>query len=251
MNYLIIGNWKMYLTYAQAVAWAHLNKQELHSLARATNNELVLCPSFDALSDISKIIKTTGIALGAQDCAAHEHGAYTGQVSAKSLKEVGCSYCIVGHSEARHYQQLDNQTVAQKMVQVRKAGLTPIVCVGEHKDAYEAKETFHIIAEQLAPVLLGYKNSPAHEDPLVIAYEPIWAIGTEVTPDNEYLKAVYQFILSTCQEAGLQRTPLLLYGGSVSSENIQTLAKVKEIQGFLIGGASINFQKFKKIVELI
>lgn len=249
MPYLIVGNWKMYFTYAQAVAWARQHQEDLQSLVRETEHKLVLCPSYEAISDIYKIIKTTGVAIGGQDCAPHDRGAYTGQVSATSLKQIGCSYCIIGHSETRLYQHVDNKMVAHAAEQALKNGLTPIVCVGEHKDQYEAKETFHVIAEQLAPVLLMYKNYEGER--LCIAYEPVWAIGTGKVPHNTYLHDVYEFIKSLFTEVGLQRTPLLLYGGSVDPQTIEQLCKVPQIEGFLIGRASTDFKTLKKIVKLV
>ncbi len=275
---LIVGNWKMYLSYHQSVAWLNSHKDELDILMKDTHHQLVLCPSFDALGASINMLEPLPpspeamadrqltpnsplilsdlrsksyrrIRIGAQDCSAHKEGPYTGQVCAQSLKEIGCSYVIIGHSETRKGIKNSTQLTVQKTTLSYENNLIPIVCVGETKDKYLAGTGLKVIEEQLRPLLEIYKKQNERE--LIIAYEPIWSIGTGIIPDTEYLNSVYSYIIKRCSKMGIQRVPLLLYGGSVDEATILKLRHVSLIQGYLIGKASTDFQKLKKIVKLV
>lgn len=245
---LIVGNWKMYLSYHQAVAWLTTHKDELNILIKDTHHQLVFCPSFDALGSTITSVTRTNIKIGAQDCSAYAAGPYTGQVCAQSLKEIGCSYVIIGHSETRKSIKNSTQLSVLKTALAYENNLTPIVCVGETKDKYLAGTGLKVIEEQLRPVLETYKTQTKE---LIIAYEPIWSIGTGMIPETAYLNSIYSYIIKRCSKMGIQRVPLLLYGGSVDETTILKLRDVPLIQGYLIGKASTDFQKLKKIVKLV
>ncbi len=250
MPALIIGNWKMYLNYTESVAWFAKHSNELQILQQQRGHTLIICPSYDSLSSIASTIQPRKLALGAQDCSAYANGPYTSQVSAQSLKEIGCSYVLIGHSETRKNLKGTIEASLLKTKQALAHDLTPIICIGESQDKYKAGTTLKFIEEQIRPILELYKiNHP--EKQLVIAYEPMWSIGTGVIPSNEHLETVYSYLIKRASKIGIQRAPLLLYGGSVDEANISTLKKVPQINGYLIGKASTDFQKFKKIVELI
>lgn len=257
---LIICNWKMYFHHSQAVAWFKMHQEELSTLMSSSLHHMVICPSYDAIAPIANIqslhspkglVGKNGfnkISIGAQDCSAYNEGPYTSQVSAQSLKEIGCSYVIIGHSETRKNQKDTTETSVLKTIQAYEHNLTPIVCIGETRDKYTAGSTLNVLEEQVRPLLELYKKYTKN---LVIAYEPVWSIGTNQIPDNEHLERVYDYILRKCARLEIQRIPLLLYGGSVDEEVISRLKAVPEIQGFLIGKASTDFQKLKKIVKLV
>lgn len=227
---IYIANWKTYLSHNQAIAWCRNNAQGLENLT--TKADLIICPNFTALAQIQPFLDTT--ALGAQNCSAFEPGAHTGDVNAGSLKEVGVSYCIVGHSECRKQNNETPEMVAQKVIRLLEVGITPILCVS---DEFKA---------ELQPVLEMLKEN-TH---LIIAYEPISAIGTGNTADNATIEAVIGSIKREFQTKAPTVSLSLVYGGSVSPESIQKLKTISCLDGFLIGKASTDFQKLKNIVEL-
>ncbi len=206
----------------------------------------MLCPSYPALFSLNELLADSPIQLGAQNCSPHEEGAYTGQVSARSLKEAGCSYCIVGHSEVRRYLHASDMDVAHAAYNLCSQNIEPIICIGETQEAREAQRTMHIIEAQLEPVLGILKNTTK---PIIIAYEPVWAIGTGTVPELSYLQDIFNKIhaLISKTHKGAWR---LIYGGSVSESTIAALSRISHLSGFLIGGASLDFQNFEKIVSL-
>lgn len=238
MTYIIVANFKMYFSHDQTLRFI-----KEHDVSIFKKHELVICPSFDSLSDAKQLLQKSSIKLGAQDCSSFESGAYTGQVSARSLREIGCSYCIVGHSETRSYFKLTDNDVAEKVAQLVHENITPIICIGETQHEYAQQQTMSILDKQLKPILNMINQMKSMT--LCIAYEPIWSIGTGVIPPNEHLHTVYQHLE---KQLGKKDSIRLLYGGSINEKNIQAVKLIPGIQGFLIGKASTDFQELKKIV---
>ena len=244
---LFVANWKMNKDFASAIDFCIDHKIELQQLSSQSGTEIVLCPSFSALFSIAEILSDTLISVGAQTVSAHEKGAYTGQVSALSLKEAGCEYCIVGHSEQRQFGCISNEDVGQQVARLIKHEIQPIICIGETKEAYEADQSLAILEQQLKPILLSVTQS---NFPFSIAYEPIWSIGTGIIPEHDYLNEIFDWLAQKVKDAQLSNSWRLLYGGSVNPDNAAILKKISLIHGFLIGGASLDFQKLKNLVLL-
>lgn len=242
---IYISNWKMAMPYEQAIEFIKSNSHEIQNFFNA-NTSIIVCPSFVALVPLIQLSRDT-VFMGAQDCSAYERGSFTGQVSAKDLSEIGVRYCIVGHSERRTLCHETDSEVAQKVEQLIKVGLTPIICVGETLQEREAGITTIILGDQLLPIFEVLKKHA--EKTAIIAYEPIWAIGTGQIPTNQEIEMVFEFIISSAEKHGLKDCLKLVYGGSVNEYNAQKLKKIPLLDGFLIGSASLDFQKLKKIVS--
>ena len=248
---LFVANWKMQLSFDESLQFCEDHEEELAALDASCAHRLVLCPSFPALYPIATILRVTSIALGAQQCSSYRQGAYTGEVSAQTLAQVGCSYCIVGHSERRRYFYETSKDIAEKVVQLSTAGINPIICIGEERGQYESKKTFSVLDKQLAPIINHLQTleiMPAH---IYIAYEPVWAIGTGNIPTTSYLDEIFNYLAEYC----FMNLPdvthsSFLYGGSVNEETIVPLSTLDWLNGFLIGGASLDFQKFKNMISL-
>jgi len=245
-NFLVfVANWKMTMPSTKAINFCMDNRSALADLV-GLSSQLVICPSFPVLEPIIKILKQTNVNIGAQNCSRYKEGAYTGEVSSRSLAEIGCKYCIVGHSERRHYFGETNKDVAQKTEQLIVNNIQPIICIGETKQEYDNQETFRVLKQQLAPVCQVITQST----PLIIAYEPIWTIGTGIVPDKDYLMNIFSWLFDYMQQQIIHNDIRFLYGGSVSESNVGLIKKIPFIGGFLIGGASTNFQMLQKIVLL-
>lgn len=236
---LFVANWKMNKPFSEALSFSQEYKSGLNELS-TDRKEVVVCPSFPALFPLAQLFADTMVSIGAQNCSAHEKGSYTGQVSAHSLKEVGCEYCIIGHSEQRNYCGQTNEEIAQKTAQLVRHEIQPIICIGESEQEYKDKKAFDILTTQLKPIIPQLKDKPC-----VIAYEPVWSIGTGIVPEASYLAEVVAWVKTQVPDSCR-----LLYGGSVDDENAAQLLQIEGIDGFLIGGASLDFQKFQKIVSL-
>ncbi len=249
MPYLYVANWKMNLSFTQSINFCKNNLDALQQLSSDTT-DIVLCPSFIALAPIAEIFKNHSIAIGAQDCSEHESGAYTGEVSAVSLAEIGIKYCIVGHSERRMYHHETTEKIVKKIKLLYADTIIPIICIGEAQEYFEYKKTYTILTEQLEPILTTIAQQQEHSKHLIIAYEPIWSIGTGIIPTPQQLTAVCAWITEHIKLHLPDHTMQLLYGGSVNQNNIATLKKIPPINGFLIGGASTDFEQFKKIITL-
>lgn len=239
---LIIANWKAYFSYAQAIEWMELYGKELHELMkRNNNNSLVLCPSFDALACI--VAPSKHLLWGAQDCSPYEAGAYTGEVLAQSLAQIGCSYCLIGHTERRLLFHETTLAIILKLEQLITYNITPIICIGENEQEYQADNAQNIITAQLTPILeYAQKQEIPH---LHIAYEPLWSIGTHEIPPKDHLDRMATHIQKLTNKHAIKST--LLYGGSINSSTIDPLY-FEHFQGFLIGKASTDFQELKKII---
>jgi len=221
-------------------------KNKLQQLQTHHNAPIILCPTYPALFPVAQQLEDTDIAVGAQDCSTHIQGAFTGQVDALSLQQAGCTYCIVGHSERRQSGDT-NEMVAEKTMRILEQGMTPIICIGETKDQFENKETYHILEAQLQTVFQKLQKNRSYT--CIIAYEPVWSIGTGVIPQPQYLLEVFAWLRAFIDEQVPYIKAKIVYGGSVDKTNISQLKKINHINGFLIGGASLDFQKLQNIVE--
>jgi triosephosphate isomerase len=213
------------------------------------NADVAICPPFVYLPQAAELLASSTTAWGAQNCSQHASGAYTGEVSAPMLKEFGCKYVILGHSERRAIYRENNDEIAQKFVAVKAAGLVPILCVGELLVEREAGKTETVVAEQLDAVLnvAGIENF----ENAVIAYEPVWAIGTGVTATPEQAQQVHDFIRQRLAEknSSIAEKIQILYGGSVKHDNAAELFAKPDIDGGLIGGASLQVDSFLGICK--
>ena len=242
---LIIANWKMNRgTAAEAKAFC----AEFLALLQPSNVSIVLCPPFTALEATANLLASSQVALGAQNCHEAIDGAYTGEVSAKFLKELGCSCVLLGHSERRQYQKEDDALINRKIMRALALGLTPVVCVGESLEEREANFTFQKISNQLEASLGSLDCLDVGR--LVLAYEPIWAIGTGKTATPSQAQDVHAFIRGWLVDhfAEVAESVILLYGGSVKSSNAKELMAQPDIDGALVGGASLVAKEFWEIV---
>jgi triosephosphate isomerase (TIM) len=244
---LIVGNWKMNGLRSDGVALA----SALASLMKGRSKqafEMVVCPPFTVLADVGKAIAGGGIALGAQDCHAAEKGAHTGDISAAMLADLGCRFVIVGHSERRTDHGEVDAIVKAKAEAVVACGLTAIVCIGETEAERDAGNTLHVVKARLAGSLPG-KASAAN---VVVAYEPVWAIGTGRTPSDDEVQEVHTLIRVQLADAlGNKEAERLrvLYGGSMKPDNAGALLALPDVDGGLIGGASLKSRDFWEIAE--
>ena len=247
---IVAGNWKMNKTFDEAQA---LVSELVNMIRDEVNNkaEVVLCPSFPFLGSVSKaILGQDNIHLGAQNCHQKESGAYTGEVSADMLKSVGVEYVILGHSERRQYYFEDNQMLEAKVKAALKTGLIPIFCVGESLEQREQDLTFELIETQLKEGLFHVTNEEFER--VVIAYEPIWAIGTGKTATSQQAQEVHAFIreqIARHYTAEAATNTTILYGGSCNPGNARELFAQPDIDGGLIGGASLKSRDFTDIIK--
>lgn len=237
----------MYKNVQEAVDLAKSLRQSLSSLSGV---ETVLCPPFIDLTEVHKIISGSGIKLGAQDCYWQNEGAYTGEVAPKMLKSAGCDYCIIGHSERRTYFNETNETVNKKVLAVLAEGMMPIMCVGETLAERETNKTFDVIKAHVENGLKGVSKESIEK--VVLAYEPVWAIGTGKTATPAQAQEVHAYIrslLTNMYGEGASRNIRIQYGGSVKPENAGEIMKEKDVDGALIGGASLKTDTFTEIVR--
>jgi triosephosphate isomerase (TIM) len=247
---LIVGNWKMNKTVPEAILLVKEIIKAIGDKKPKADVDVVICPPFVALSEVAKILAPTNVRLGAQNMHQEASGAYTGEISADMLRSVGVRYVILGHSERRLYFQETDVLVNQKVIAALKSQLTPIICVGETLQERESGETFSVIHRQLLGALASISNEQASS--IVIAYEPVWAIGTGKTATPEIAQAVHAYIhqlLSALFGQENADTIPLLYGGSMKPDNAHTLLSQPDINGGLIGGASLTAGEFGKIIQ--
>jgi len=245
---IIAGNWKMYKTINEAIDLANGLKRELFKLDFA-NVDVVLCPVFTALSEVAEVLNETDIGLGAQNVYWLDEGAFTGEVSPSMLKDAGCQYVIIGHSERRQFFGETNETVNKKIKASLKHGLTPIICVGENLKEREANNTFKVIQDHIQGGLADISAEDLVKT--VIAYEPVWAIGTGKTATPDQAQEVHKYIrdlLSKMYGKETAESIRIQYGGSVKPENIAELIGKPDVDGALVGGASLKVDSFSAIV---
>jgi triosephosphate isomerase len=244
---VIAGNWKLFKTIAESVTLVN----ELKALV--VNNqgvEIVVAPVFTALSRVSDALQGSNINLAAQDCYWEEEGAFTGEVAPQLLKDVGCSHVIIGHSERRQYFGETDQTVNKKTKASIAAGLTAIVCIGEFLAEREAEQTFSVIERQLRGGLADLSAEALAQ--VIIAYEPVWAIGTGKTASDAQAQEVHLFIRQLIAKLFTQASAdavRILYGGSVKPDNVKGLMAQPDIDGALVGGASLKADSFAAITS--
>ena len=241
---LVAGNWKMHGSRAEN---ASLVSGLLDLLQPGKRAEILLCPPFPYLMETARLLKDSGVALGGQSVCAEPLGAFTGEVSAAMLKDVGCRYVLVGHSERRQLFGESNALVARKFVAAQGQGLVPVLCVGETLDEREGDQTTSVVARQLEAVLSVTGVQALAK--AVIAYEPVWAIGTGRTASPEQAQEVHAMIRAKVAERDgtIGGSVRILYGGSVKASNAQELFAMPDIDGGLVGGASLKADEFARI----
>lgn len=248
MQKLFVANWKMYMNFKSSTSYCIENVVALNALANK-NTTIIICPSFIALGPVASTLKTSLIAIGAQDCSAFDNGPYTSQVAAQSLAEVGCSYCIVGHSEQRAYYGETNEAIAEKIKQLLRHNITPIMCIGETDTDCILSRTYTALEQQLNGLFLALTLYKQKNITPIIAYEPVWAIGTGTIPQKEYLENIFDWLHKKFLEKAPCCKPIFLYGGSVNKDNIILLNEIDHLNGFLIGKKSTNFIEFQAIIN--
>jgi len=244
---IIAGNWKLNNTSHDAIELVTLLKRELSEISGV---DIVVCPAATALSDVNDVLTESNIALGAQNVYWEDSGAFTGEVSAPMLKDIGVQYVIIGHSERRQYFGETNETVNKRIKAALKHGLTPIVCVGEVLQEREGDKTFEVIEKQCKGAFDGLGVEAIEK--IVIAYEPVWAIGTGKTATSEQAQEVHKFIrdlLVKLYNGDVAQTIRIQYGGSVKPDNSAELMSQPDIDGALVGGASLKADSFSEIVK--
>jgi triosephosphate isomerase len=241
---LTAGNWKMNTTLSEAIALVRAMRAELDQIGSV---DKVLCPPFISLAAVGELIKGSSIKLGAQNLYFAEKGAYTGEISPLMLAEL-CEFVIIGHSERRHYFNETGEIVNQKIQAALKVGLKPILCIGERLEENEAGRTEEVVTEQLRSSLAGIHQV----NELVIAYEPVWAIGTGRAASGGQANETIGLIrrnMAKLYDNETAKSTRILYGGSVTADNIAEFIQQSEIDGSLVGGASLKANEFLSIVK--
>ena len=244
---LMAANWKMYKTVQQTDAFL---KEFLPSIAGVNDVDVVICPPYTGLAQTVQAVASSSVAVGAQNMNENEEGAFTGEISGAMLSAVGCRYVILGHSERRQLYGETDASVNKKILAAMKHNLVPIVCVGESLSERDANETLSVVNRQVRAALANI--SSAETKKLVIAYEPIWAIGTGRTATPAQAQQVHLAIRDILKDQYGSLTSLairILYGGSVKPENITELMACEDIDGGLIGGASLKPESFRSIIN--
>lgn len=246
---LIAGNWKMHLNIAQA---KELAEQTKHSARQAAGCEVMIAPPFTMLPAVAEVLHDSDVILAGQNVCWAAQGAFTGEISPAMLKEHGCRMAIVGHSERRHVFGEDNRMVNKRLLGAMEHGLTPVLCIGEELQAREDNKTFDVLEDQVRAGLQDTAlTNPAK---LVVAYEPVWAIGTGKTASVEQAQEAHVFIramLADIFDKTIASQVRILYGGSVKSDNIDALMAQEDIDGALVGGAALDAASFDRIINFI
>ena len=244
---IVAGNWKMNKTVAEALELVRELKSELANIKEV---DIVVCPPFTALSEVAQAIRGSNIQLGAQNMSEHGAGAYTGEIAADMLKELAVRYVILGHSERRQYQKESDELISKKAQAAHAASLKPIVCVGETLAEREAGQTDKVLETQVRGSSKGLSKEQMIET--IIAYEPVWAIGTGKTATTVQAQEVHAFIrrlLAKLYDETTARHVRIQYGGSVKPSNARELMSQPDVDGALVGGASLEAQSFAEIVK--
>jgi len=243
---IIAGNWKMNKTVAEAL---DLVQDLVREVQQVKEVDVVICPAFTALGEVSKKVIETNIRLGAQNMSEQAAGAYTGEIAAEMLKEFLVRYVILGHSERRQYQEETDSLISKKALAAHAASIKPIVCVGETLEQRDSGVTNDVVGSQVKGSLAGLTSSQMLET--IIAYEPVWAIGTGKTASSEQAQEVHHFIrgvLSDLHGDDVSRQVRIQYGGSVKPGNARELMGQPDIDGALVGGASLDAKSFSEII---
>ncbi|MFP7754003.1 triose-phosphate isomerase [Thermodesulfobacteriota bacterium B35] len=244
---LIAGNWKMHLNVADSVSLAGAVAAGSRDLK---DRDVMIAPAYTALAAVAEVLKGSAVFLAAQNVAWEREGAYTGEISPAMLMDVGASMAIVGHSERRHIFGESNEMINQRLLGALNSGLVPVLCVGETLDEREEGRTFQVLEQQLCEGLAGVAG---HRLPaLVLAYEPVWAIGTGKTASRDQAQEAHRFlrgVLADLYEKNLAGQVRILYGGSVKPENIDDLMAEPDIDGALVGGAALKSESFDRIMH--
>lgn len=244
---LIAANWKMHKTIAEAVAFVESLQREAGDF---DDREVIIAPPYTALAAVRNALWRKDFKLAAQNFHWEEKGAFTGEVSGAMLKDAGCDGVILGHSERRQLFGETDEVVRKKLATALRGGLLPILCVGEVLEEREGGRTFTVVGTQLGQALQGLSRDQARQ--LAIAYEPVWAIGTGRTATPEQAQEVHAFIRERCAaicDKTVANSIRIMYGGSVKPDNVDSLMAQPDIDGMLVGGASLEVGSFKRIVQ--
>jgi triosephosphate isomerase len=244
---IIAGNWKMNKTVAESLDLVRALKIELTNIKEV---DIVICPPFTALGEVSRQVLSTNIRLGAQNMSEHNFGAFTGEIAAGMLKEFSVRYVILGHSERRQFQKESNELISKKTLAAHAASIKPIVCVGEMLAEREAGETEKVLESQVRGSLAGLSKGQMEET--ILAYEPVWAIGTGKTATSAQAQAAHLFIrrqLASLFDETVARRVRIQYGGSVKPSNARELMEQADVDGALVGGASLEARGFSDIIK--
>ena len=243
----LAGNWKMNKTVDEAV---ELAKELVENVGDVQDRDILICPTSLCLAEVAKIVKGTSVKLGAQNMSFEDSGAFTGEVSADMLLAAGCDYVIIGHSERREYYHEDNEIVNEKTKKALEKGINAIVCVGEKLEEREAGKAESVVEDHLKGAFSGISREDAVK--ITIAYEPVWAIGTGNTATPEDADSMHAFIrktLADIYDEGTAEKMRIQYGGSVKDSNVDELMARENIDGALVGGASLKADSFARIVK--
>ena len=245
---LIAANWKMNKNIEESISFINNFK---NSSKKIKNAEIAICPPFTSLNEVNKIIKGSNIKIEAQNMHYEDNGAFTGEISPLMLKDAGCDYVILGHSERREYFNEDNQLKNKKLISALKNNINPILCVGEKLEQRENNQTFDVIKGQLTNCLKNINKEDAKK--ITIAYEPVWAIGTGKNATPEQAEEVHKFIRGLLSKlySNISENTRIIYGGSVKPNNIKDLMNQDNIDGALVGGASLKEEDFFQICNFL
>lgn len=242
---LLIGNWKMNLPPSEALSFARALRQQLPAL-KAT--EVWVAPMTICLPDVVRELRDSGVNVGAQNVHWATHGAFTGEISARSIKDLGLQFSLVGHSERRTYFGETSDTVALRMKAALAEGITPVVCIGETDAERSSGQTERVLETQLAPIFAHLDADTASN--VVLAYEPVWAIGTGKVASVGEIEQTHAYIHDLWRRQGFGNDAVVLYGGSVNPENFAGIVVIPGVHGALVGGASIKLEQWLRLIEI-
>lgn len=247
---LVVGNWKMNLTASQSIMLA----TALSRIPVLKAVDVAVCPSYTSLAEVRMRLRNSGISVGAQDVSWGRPGAFTGEVSAEDLVSLGCRYVIIGHSERRQACHETDEMVQQKVFTAMGNGLSPILCVGESREERQRHEQYRIVSQQVHHALSNVPP-PRHQQELVVAYEPVWAISpcgpANPSDVNEMARIIHQALVDTYGERIVRSSTRILYGGSVTAGDVRSFVNGDDIRGVLVGRDSLNVSSFGAILKAL
>lgn len=241
---LYIANWKMNYTTGEARVYFDAFLPSIKDLP--SENEVVIVPPFTLLPLTKDLLEGSRVNWGAQNMFYEKRGAYTGEISPLMIKDLGGTYVLLGHSERRAHFEESSSLVARKLALALEIGLNPVVCVGENLKERQAGKTFKVLERQLSPLCKAWRDSPPVSS-VIIAYEPVWAIGTGINATPAQAQEAHNFIKTYLTSKGISKINVL-YGGSVNSKNVASLVEQPDVSGCLVGGSSLDPEEFKKII---